>query len=177
MAMSNAEKVRRYRERKKAAHEAAPDLTIEFVKGKLSKFIHAQSRSSYADAFEFIENAVPLGLEFPEGFFNERHTYDVDDLVGGESSLSGKSLLVRMEALAGLFLDAASELHRTINNFKLEQIDARISEIEGADLSDAKAKARALQDIVMLQGIKSNLEGKTFRRSFAEISVKGSASD
>ena len=176
MAMSNAEKVRRYRERKKAAKDAAPDLTAEFVKGKLSKFRSSQFRPGYGHAFEFVENAVALGLEFPEGFFSEHYTYDVDDLVGAENSLSGKSLLVRMEALAGLFLDAASELYTTINSFKLEQIDARISEIERADLSNAKAKAKALQDIVTLRDIKSNLEGKTFRRIFAEIKVKGSSS-
>lgn len=177
MALSNAEKVKRYRERKKAAQKAAPDLTKDFIKGKLSAFQSAQFQPGYGDAFEFVEHLVPVGLEFPNGFFDERHTYDVDDLVGAEISMSGAPLLERMEALAGLFLDAATELYATINEFKLAEIDARIAEIEQADLSAPQAKAKALQDIVTLQGIKAKLEGKTFRRSFAEISVKGSYSE
>jgi hypothetical protein len=174
MALTPAEKQKRYRERQKVAQKAAPDLTMNFVKGKLSEFVRIHSRAMFE--FEFVEYLVPVGLEFPDGFFDERATYDVDDLVGTENSLSGKPLLERMEALAANFLFAATELYGTINEFKLSEIDARIAEIEQADLSDPKAKAKALQDIVTLQGIKAQLEGKTFRRSFAEISVKGSAS-
>lgn len=175
MRKTAAEYQREYRERKKAAQKAAPDLTMDFVKGKLSEFESSQFRPGY-DAFEFVENLVPVGIELDPALFAERATYDVDDLVGAEISMSGKSLLERMEALAAIFLGAATELYGTINEFKLSEIEARIAEIEQADLSGPQAKAKALQDIVTLQGIKARLEGKNFRRSFAEISVKGSTS-
>lgn len=177
MRKTAAQYQREYRERKKAAQKAAPDLTADFVKGKLSEFRSAQFRPGDGDAFEFVPTLVPLGIELDAAVFDESATYDVDDLVGAESSMSGKPLLERMEALAGIFLDAATELYGTINEFKLAEIDARIAEIEQADLSDPEAKAKALQDIVTLQGIRASLAGKTFRRSFAEISVKGSYSD
>lgn len=177
MALSAAEKQKRYRERQKLARETGPDLSLTFVKGKLGDFRSSQSQPGYGDRFEFIENLVPFGIQLDPSLFDERHIYDVDDLVGPENSLSGRPLLERMEGLAAIFLDAASELCRTINEFKLGEIDARIAEIERADLSDPQAKAQALQDIVALQAIKSRLEGRTFRRAFAEISVKGSATD
>lgn len=176
MRKTAAQYQREYRERKKAAQEAAPDLTMDFVKGKLSEFKSSRFGPGAAGQFEFMENLVPVGVELDPALFDEDAAFDVDDLVGAENSLSGKPLLDRMEALAALFLDAATELYGTINDFKLSEIDARITEIEQADLSIAKTRAKALTDIVTLQGIKAQLEGKSFRRSFAEISVKSSAS-
>ncbi|GEM_PF-3250010 len=173
MRKTAAEYQREYRERKRKAKMAAPDLAMEFVKRPLSE----TRPSDGDDPYSFVEYLVPVGLQFPDGFFDERASYDVDSLVGAESSMSGRPLLDRMEALAGIFLDAATELYSTINEFKLGEIDARIAEIEQADLSDPEAKAKALQDIVTLQGIRASLAGKTFRRSFAEISVKGSFSN
>ncbi|GHA35031.1 hypothetical protein GCM10007989_33690 [Devosia pacifica] len=167
MALSNAEKVRRYRERKKAAKEAAPDLTANFIEGSFAEFV--------GENYEFEEWIVASGFQLPNCFAEEVCTFDVDDLT--ERSQSGKPSLERMEFLAGVFLNAATELHEKINAFKLAEIEARIAEIEQTDLSDAEAKSKALKDIVALQGIKSSLEGKTFRRSFAEISVKGSYSE
>ncbi|WP_193337179.1 hypothetical protein [Devosia beringensis] len=173
MRKTPAEYQREYRERKKAARKAAPDLAMEFIRTPFSETTPSDSD----DPFEFVEYFVPFGLQFPEGFFDENAQYDVDDLVGTDVSLSSESLLERMEGLAGVFLTAADELYRKINDFKLAEIDARIAEVEQSELSDPAAKAKALRDIVTLQDIRSQLSGKTFRRSFAEINVKGSASD
>ena len=166
MPLSNAEKVRRYRERQKAAKQAAHDLTADFIVAPLSRF---------KSEFEFEQNFTHIGLDFPDGFFDENATYDVENLVG-DATMSGQPLLTRMEALAGSFLDGAIELFATINAFKLAEIDARITEIEQADLADPETKATALSDIVVLRGVRARLDGRTFRRSFAEISVKGSVS-
>ncbi len=171
MRKTAAEYQKEYRARKKAAKNSAPDISRGFVQRPISDF-RSNLFSPGLDRFEFIENFVPFGLQFPEGFFDEKHTYDVDDLVGAELRFSGRPLLERLEGLAGAFLDAAMELHQTINEFKLAEIDARISEIENADLSEPEARAKALRDIVALQEVKSQLDGKSFRRSFAEIAVK-----
>ena len=169
MALTPAEKQKRYRQRQRQAEEAAPDLSRDFVTAPLSDF---KGEFDY----EFEQNFTHIGLDFPDGFFDERAIYDVEYAVG-DATLSGQPLLTRMEALAGSFLDGAIELYATINEFKLKEIDARIAEIEAADLSDPAAKAKALEDIVTLKTIKARLDGKTFRRSFAEIRVTGSYSD
>jgi len=82
----------------------------------------------------------------------------------------------RAESIISYLLAAVENLTFLVNEYKLEEIDARIAEIEAADLSDPAGKTKALQDIVTLKSIKARLDGKTFRRSFAEFSVKGNVS-
>lgn len=186
MALSSAERVRRHREKQKAeraaaqeverqAGRAAPDLASPFLKMPFSEYAleHDGNWSDFEMFFDMLGIDAPdysddTGPKSKQGIVEE-----YDQPYGDVPNTS----LGKAEVHLGLLLDAATYLATSINRYKLNEIDARIAEIERADLSDPKAKAKALQDIVTLQGIKSRLEGKTFRRSFAEISVKDSFSE
>lgn len=69
-------------------------------------------------------------------------------------------------------LAASSDLAHLINAYKTEQFNARIAELEAADLSDPAAKKQALADIVRLTNYRDQLS-KQVRWSLPQWKVKG----
>lgn len=175
MALTPAEKQRRYRERQKLAQKAAPDLTANFLRTPFFEYV--DGREEWGMYFDMM-GVEPPSFDDDSGPKSAWGEVEAGGVETGEDPYDAfsKDSLGRAESMVSLLLDAATALAHTINGYKLSEIDARIAELERADLSDPNAKAKALRDIVTLQGLKARLEGKTFRRSFAEISVKGSAS-
>lgn len=76
------------------------------------------------------------------------------------------------ERAVGVLLDAAVELAALINTYKTEQFNARIAELEAANLSDPDAKKQALADIVRLTNYRDQLS-KQVRWSLPQWKVKG----
>lgn len=76
------------------------------------------------------------------------------------------------ERMVGVLLDSAVELATLINRYKVEQFNARIAELEAADLSDPDARKQALADIVTLTKYRDQLE-KQVRWSLPQWKVKG----
>jgi hypothetical protein len=169
MALSPSEKQKRYRERQKAAKEAArkrelfapqaDDPTATFWRAPINELVHG---------FDFEEALDALGYENLGSFHHPAPTYSS----GASVSLSGQPALERFTGLAEVFLDAARELHQFVNAYKVAEIEARIKELEQAPGTDPAIKELA---IARLKDIRAALN-REFRRSFPEISVKGTVS-
>jgi hypothetical protein len=78
----------------------------------------------------------------------------------------------RAERIVGLLLDAASALAGQINQYKTDEINARIAELEKADLSDPDVRKQALADIVTLTKIRDQLQ-KQVRWTLPQWKVRG----
>lgn len=177
MAKTATERSRELRARRKEAEKVAPDLSHDFIK---TPFFEALERDG--NWMNVLLSFDLMGMEWPsfddDSGPKSRYGMVEDDgeAMGFDAHAGARNSLGRAENMVSLLLDAATELAAIINRHKLEEIDARIAEIEVADLSETAAKAKALEDIVTLKAIKARLDGKTFRRSFAEFSVKGNSS-
>jgi len=96
----------------------------------------------------------------------EAFTLVQEDLDKASNSL-GKA-----EFVIATLLDAAVELAQWVNDYKLSEINARIEELEQADLSDPAAKKQALANIVTLTKIRDELS-KSVRWTLPQWKVKG----
>jgi hypothetical protein len=163
MALTPAEKQRLYRSRKKEAHQAAPDITNDYMRRPFSEFL-----ADYPSDFE--GNLDYVGVDFRGDLFDEVQKFRSDFDREGMKPLRGNSL-DRVSAVAQIFLDVSVELHKIINEYKLAEIDARIAEIEASDLADPQVRKAGVADIVKLSQIRAELD-REFRRSFREIGVK-----
>ncbi|MCF6370967.1 hypothetical protein [Rhizobium halophilum] len=77
----------------------------------------------------------------------------------------------RAERIVGLLLDAAGALAGQINQYKTDEINARITELEQADLNDPDVRKQALADIVTLTKIRDQLQ-KQVRWTLPQWRVK-----
>jgi hypothetical protein len=171
MARSNTERARIFRERKREATKASPDLTHPFLKTPFFEYLAEDGNWSSVEM-----NFDLMGLRAPS-FDDDSGPKSAGGEVEQYSPYEGSvGSIGRAEVMVGQLLDAAMELASIVNRYKLEEIDARIAEIEGADLSDPAVRMQALADIVQLNKIRVKLD-KEFRRSFREINVKGTPSD
>jgi hypothetical protein len=179
MAKSATERKREQREREKNAQKAAPDMATDFLR---TPFFEAEA-GRLSDLNIYFDL---MGMEMPSidddsaprslnGIFEEDTARDPDHFEDVYGAFP-KNSLGKAESWVANMLNIVIELTDTINRYKLDEIEARIAEIEAADLSDPAVKAKALADIVTLREIKARLDGKRFRRSFPEINVKGSSS-
>lgn len=158
MALSPTEKQRRYRASLKKKQEQAPDLAGSYLKGSIA--------DRYGHSFDFEDPLEGLGYQNLAHFGDETPTYDP-----GEATISwsGSPALERLTRLAGVFLDAARELHEFINAYKVDELNARIAELEADTATAPEIKALAIE---RLTDIRARLQ-KEFRRSYPEIAVKG----
>ncbi|WP_442579101.1 hypothetical protein ACSBOB_26835 [Mesorhizobium sp. ASY16-5R] len=175
MALTPAEKQRRYRERKKEK-DNSPEQ-----KRKQVDATHPYLQQPF---FEWMGRGwddvnFPLGLigfEI-EPFTDDRGATDVTAVFDEWGTSEGyydqyKSSIGRAELMVGCLLDAAGELAIYVNRYKREQVAKAIADIEASDLGDPTAKKRALADIVELTKIRAQLE-KDVRWTLAQWKVKG----
>lgn len=151
MALSNAEKVRRYRERQKAKRQEQlkqPAPSSHLFRVPFFEFFSEdeQISSQYSQSLEL------AGID-PPTFDNDSgpEATTLDDL--GDAQAEGGSLnpfgssagtsLGRAEVMIGCLLDAASDLAARVNDYKKAEIRARISELEAADTPDSEARREA----------------------------------
>lgn len=155
MVLSNAEKVRRYRERQKAKKQEElkqPTERGELFKTPFFEFfpVDEQIGSQYSQSLE-LAGIQPLLFEddsgpevatlddIPSGEIEERYANPFGDSKG--------SSLGKAEVLVSCLLEAASDLAGQINAYKKAQINKRIAEIEAFDLSDPDAKRAAFSEM------------------------------
>lgn len=165
MALSDAEKARRYRERQKAkklAEMKRPTGSSQDYKTPFFEYFppDEQVSSQYAQSLELC-GLEPLLFEDDTG--PEASTLDTlhDGLgQGGSNSPFGEaqgSSLGKAEVIIGCLLDAASDLAHWVNAYKKAELQARISELEAADVPDVaerkQAFARAAELSKMLEGL------------------------
>lgn len=178
MPLSNAEKVRRYRERQKAKKQAElkqPAPPSETLQTPFSEFftISEQTGSAYVQALELAGIHPPL---FEDDSGPEVST--LDDLrdpfeAGGVSNPFGKqkgSSVGKAEVIIGCLLDAATDLAGWVSDYKKAEIKARIAEIEASDLPDAEARRAAFDKVAELKQLLDELD-RTIRWSMPQWKV------
>lgn len=176
MALTPAEKQRRYRERQKEKRQSPeekwmrPDATHPFLRQPFYEW-------AGDDDVDWQEVTFPLGLvgiEF-RPFNDDSDPTDVTAVFDEWGTDEGyyakyKGSVGRAELTVTALLDAAIALAYKLNQYKLEQINRAIADLEASDLSDPVAKKRALADIVRLTKIRGRLE-KHVRPTMAEWKV------
>jgi hypothetical protein len=167
MALSPAEKQRRYRERKKENQKRAGDTTRPFLNEPF--FVAAAKDPNWAGVEANLDLA---GFEWPTfnddsgprsftGTFDEDGTYD-----------NYPGSIGRAEIMLGGLLDTVTELAGIINRYKRKEITDRIHEIETSNLSRPDRRKQALIDIVRLKGMLDQLD-KQVRWGFPQWKVTG----
>ena len=170
MALSPAEKQRRYRERKKVADKAAPDAAGDLYKQTFSAFM------AEGDWSEIEFNLANCGFEF-EPFSDEtsgKENAARHDESGAHDGFYDQfeGSVGRAELMIGSLIDAAMSLAVNVNNYKRKEIIDQIHKIETADLSDAATRKQALDDIVRLKKMQDQLE-KRVRMDFPQWKITG----
>ncbi len=173
MALSNAEKVRRYRERQKAKKaeelKRPTELTNDFKRPFFEFFtLDDQTGSSYCQNLELC-GIEPLFFEDDTG----PEVSTLDDLTDpmeptGKSNPFGSSQgtsLGKAEVIIGCLLEAAQDLAYQVNAYKKSELKARIAELEESDLADEAARKEAIAKIAVLTKKISDLE-KSVRFQF-----------
>lgn len=169
MALSNAEKVRRYRERQKEKKQQElkqPTPRSEIFKTPFVEYfpLDEQVSSLYCQSLE-MAGIHPLMFNDDSG--PEVSTLDdlpdeYDDPADNPFGDSTGSSLGKAEILVSCLLDAASDLASWINDYKKSEIKARISELEAGDLPDADARRDAFAKVAELNKMLEDLD-KTIR--------------
>ena len=166
MALSNAEKVRRYRERQKTKKQEElkqPTPQSDLFRLPFFEFFpdEEQVGSQYVQSLE-LAGVQPLLFQDDSG--PELSTLDDlsdDHERSGFSNPFGDSKgssLGKAEVLISCLLDAASDLAFQVNAYKKAEINKRIVEIETFDLSDAEAKRAAFAEMVELKSMLEALD-------------------
>jgi hypothetical protein len=168
MAMTEAEKKRTQRARKKEEHRKGRDDGTAFYRTPFSEF--AQEDPNLDDCSMYMAMA---GMEFP-GFDDERNANefvfdrgafepDVDLFYGAVGALG------RAEAMVGLLHDTAITLSESINTYKQDEIKTRIAELEQSSDID---RAAAMKEAVRLNKV-LDLLNKRVRVAFPQWKVTG----
>lgn len=152
MALSPAEKQRRYRERQKSRETSA------------SRVVDAY-RAPFFERFDdfWLDFDLPLALagisapQFNDDSGPEAHVLN-DATAGVEDPFNGATKsLGRAEVMIGCLLEAARALARAVNEHKLSEIERRLEEIEAADFANTAEKKAALADAARLTKMREDL--------------------
>lgn len=174
MALSNAEKVKRYRERqkeKKKEDMLKPEQKSNVFRKPFFEYFPVDQQIS--DAYcQSLELAGMEAVLFEDDTGPEVSTLDdmsVEDAAQVFGALHGNSL-GKAEVIIACLLDAASDLAFRVSDYKKVEITARIAELEQADLSDLDSRRKAIQEISELQAMLAELE-KSIRITFPQWKV------
>lgn len=168
MALSPADKQRRYRERKKEAARVAPDTASDLFRSPFSEFMTDGQWTAVTFAMGL------CGIEFSP-FEDETSGKEIAARFDGWGAKEGnynqfEGAIGRAELMIPNLIDAAIALSRNVNEYKKQEIANRTNEIETSDLSDPTVRKRALDDIVRLKKILDQLD-KRVRVDFAQWKV------
>jgi hypothetical protein len=165
MALTPAEKQRRYRERKEKQARSRAHLTDSFLKTPFDEWVNEVWFSDVMIDFDL------LGIENPPYEFPAKGDFDPFWKAEWEEG-PNRGAIGAAERMVGVLADAAMTLARNINKYKLEEISARMAEIEHSDLSDPKTKKQALAEIARLSKYRDELS-KSVRWNFPQWEIKG----
>ena len=170
MVLTGAEKVRRFRERQK--EEEKQELRRS---EKTQHWYVERGFSEYADhSGERIDYEMALdvaGFE-PDGFYDEADPKSATGEIEPSTYDGIKGALGKAELTIGMLLEAATTLAGMVNDFKQQEINTRIAELEASDLSDPDARKQALAAIVKLTKYRDQLS-KQVRWTLPQWKVKG----
>lgn len=163
MALTPAEKQKRYRDRLKAKEKAQPDAAATYLKRPFHEFLNEERWNEVAVYMNW------AGMPFP--------TFDDDSDPGWEEEHDGeyRGSVGRAERVIGALLDTASELARMVNEYKKEEIDRAIVELE-TRLDNHNARKSAMREIVRLSDLRKQLE-RQVRWPLPQFKTKGDGPD
>lgn len=175
MVLSPAEKQSRYRERQKAAKEAADRLAQENIDRLFPATFH-DFFNEHGDNTTFHIAFDAMGMDAPEFTDNSdpkslSGQIEIDNAEFGEN-LGYTGSLGRAENMIEQLIDATVSLSGIVNEFKRDQITARLNEIEQADLADPSARKAAMGEVVRLNKLLERLS-KPARWSFPQWKLRG----
>ncbi|WP_137111953.1 hypothetical protein [Rhodobacter sp. SY28-1] len=124
--------------------------------------------SAFVDNFEIIGVAAP---EFADDRGIEHHTLYSEKSAQQLFQL-GRRSLGRAEVMVAALIEAAQDLAGFVADYKRQEINARLAEIEASDLSAPEAKKAALQDAARLNKMLDQLD-KQVRWTFPQWKVTG----
>lgn len=175
MVLSPAEKQSRYRERQKAAKEAADRLAQKKIDTLFPATFH-EFFNDHGDNTTFHMAFDAMGMDAPE-FIDNSHpkslSGEIENIEYGDNPYRGYTgSLGRAENMIEQLIDAAVSLSGIVNGFKREQLTARLNEIEQADLVDPVTRKAAMSEVVRLNKLLEQLS-KPVRWNFPQWKLKG----
>lgn len=154
MALSPAERQKRYRERQAEKLAQAGDPTDALATVKFNEWI--------GDDWSFVEHALEwAGLQVPDfQAMGDTDPYWQQQHDEGYETDPNRGSIGRSERMATMLFDAASFLAEKINEYKREQVAARIAQIETMDMSDLEKRKEALAELAKLNKLSERLNKK-----------------
>ena len=145
MAISNAEKQKRYRERQKAKADATPVIAKTETITSFSDYIYSDQYRE--EAFETAFELLDMGRIRPvdEWVKSDDAVANIIDIVGNDHD----GAIMAIATLAGL-----------VSDYKIAQIDARIAEIEKSDVKTPALKEAADKYLAQLQETRKQFHRK-----------------
>jgi hypothetical protein len=174
MALTPAEKSKRWRERQREEREAAArEVQSKLQQDYTTPFAKYFNDQGEADSFSlYLELAGIEPPDFSDDKGPEAHALP-DSIAGVEDPFNGaKKGIGRAEVMIGCLIDAAQSLAQLVNGYKKAEIKARIAEMEASDMTDAATRKRALAEIVRLSKNLDQLE-KQVRNTLPQWKVTG----
>ncbi len=170
MALTSAEKVRRFRERQKQEEKQAlrrsEDTKHWYLRRGFSEYAdHSGERIDYEMALDV------AGIE-ADAFYDEADPKSASGEIEPSTYENITGAIGRAELTIGMLMEAATTLAGMVNDFKLQEISTRIAELEASDLADPEARKKALTDIVRLTNYRNQLS-KQVRWTLPQWKVKG----
>lgn len=172
MIKSSAERGREFRARRKAALNVVPDQSAPFLKRTFAQFLEQQGEDRGEGPHRDQIDAELMGVDMQLPDFTGEDEIDPISGEGFRGPNGSTGSIAKAEVMAHAFRVSAQQLAALINRYKMEEIDARLAEIERADLTDPEAKRQALADVARLTLLRQRLD-REVRHSFREIAVKG----
>lgn len=177
MAKSSAERTRELRERrKKQAEVEARKLAPKVFRRPFYEFFNTHGDNvSFSmcmdtagiDIDPFIDDRDPKSASGEiEAIFDNDGTPEDSPYANGGGSLACAELMIEQ------LIDAAAALAQIVTDYKRDEIEARIAEIEQSDLSDQAAKKQAFADVARLNKMRDQLN-KQVRWTFPKWKVTG----
>lgn len=170
MALTPAEKQRKYRERLRKQEAKQSNALASVYQSPFHEFFDHQGYDLDFELALALAGIVPPEFDDdrgPEAFVLNGATDDLDDPFNGATGALG-----RAEVMIGCLTDAAVALASLVNAYKRQEIKARLAEIEASDLSEPDVKKAALQQAARLQKMLDQLD-KQVRWTFPQWKVTG----
>ena len=161
MALSNAERQRRYQARKRAQLENAPDLTRPYLRTPFYKFMTSGDWSGVIDNL----GLIGLRLEpFTDDSDARAHAGKFVDQNEEQYEYYERytGSVGRAEYITGLLLDAALEFAGRINAYKKQELDRAIVRLGAQIPTTSQDQKEALATLLKLTKFREQLD--TFRR-------------
>ena len=172
MALSEAERKRRYRAQKQQEAKALVDealSAVSVIPKSFPEFLQGDGDEMDAKRNELMflaETMDSVGMDFPD--FSE----DEDPEWTPDWYVENRGVLGRAERMVDGMIDCAKQLAELINEYKLKRVGQAIEALMNSDLSDPDTKKLTLAKIVKLEKVRERLS-KEVRHSFKVTSVKG----